>query len=57
MVGPDLALDPVSYFGSSFWKVELGQEMLYLLGLHHALRVGENSSTNLQHPQRKELDH
>ena len=54
MGGPDLALDLVSYSGSSFWKVGLGHGMLYLSGLHHALRVGENSSTNLQQLQRKE---
>ena len=49
MDDPDLILDPVSCFGSSSWKVRLGQGMSYLSYLHHALWVGENSSTNLQH--------
>jgi len=55
--GPDLVLDPMSSSRSSFWKVGLGQEILYLSGLHYSLRVGGHLSTNLQHLQRKELYH
>jgi len=56
-VSPNLALNLGSCSESSFWKAGLGQWVCHLSGPRHALWVGENSSPNLQHLERKEIDH
>jgi len=37
--------------------LELGPQAPPLLDLHHTPRVGENSTTNFEDLQKKELDH